>query len=92
MAQTPPRENEDVNRCVTSCRARGRLDGRNLAFYAISPYLQTGVLGAVATEALLCWRQKQVGFTSAALGFGHRDLIEHLHSAGLHSTLGAGGA
>jgi hypothetical protein len=86
VAQTPPREIEDVNRCVISARARGRLIGRNLAFYTTSPYLQTGLLGAEATMQLLEGRHKQTGFTSAAAAFGHRKIIGALHDAGLHCT------
>jgi short subunit dehydrogenase-like uncharacterized protein len=87
VAHTPPREIEDVNRCVVSCRARGRLAGRNLALYATSPYLQTGVLGATAARDLLAGRQRRVGFTSPAAAFGHRVLINALHSAGLHGAV-----
>ena len=87
VAHTPPREIEDVNRCVVSCRARGRLTGRNLALYATSPYLQTGVLGATAARNLLAGRQRRVGFTSPAAAFGHRVLINALHSAGLHGAV-----
>jgi hypothetical protein len=87
MARTPPREVEDVNRCVVSVRARGRLIGRNLAFYATSPYLQTGVLGATATLQLLEGSQKTNGFTSPAAAFGHHALIDALHAAGLHCAI-----
>jgi short subunit dehydrogenase-like uncharacterized protein len=84
VAQTPPREIEDVNRCVVSCRARGRLEGRSLALYATSPYRQTGVLGATAARSLLEGRPRRVGFTSPAGAFGHRTLIQALNQAGLH--------
>ena len=88
MARTPAREIEDVNRCVISARARGRLIGRNLAFYATSPYLQTGVLPTAATLQLLEGAQKTAGFTSPAAAFGHHALIDALHAAGLHCTIG----
>jgi len=87
VAQTPPREVEDVNRCVISCRARGRLAGRNLALYGTSPYLQTGLLGATAAQQLLEGRQAKVGFASPAAAFGHRKLIAALNAAGLHCQI-----
>lgn len=87
VAQTPPREIEDVNRFITSCRARGRLIGRNLVFYGTSPYLQTGLLGAFGAEMLLKGRQRQTGFTSPAAAFGHREMIAALNGAGLLCTL-----
>ena len=84
VAYTPPREAEDVNRCVTSVRARGRLAGRSLVFHATAPYLQTGVLCAAAADMLLGGRHGAVGFASPAQAFGHRRLIAALHQAGLH--------
>lgn len=87
VAQTPPREIEDVNRYVTSCRARGRLIGRNLAFYGTAPYLQTGLLGASAAQTLLESKQRQTGFASPVAAFGHHELIAELNSAGLLCSL-----
>jgi short subunit dehydrogenase-like uncharacterized protein len=87
IAQTPPREIEDVNRCVVSARARGRLAGRNLALYATSPYLQTAALSAASTAQLLEGRQSRIGFASPAAAFGHRYLIDALNSAGLHCAI-----
>ena len=87
IASTPPRENEDVNRCVISVRARGRLAGHNLTYYATSPYLQTGLMMAAAVEAVLAGNAASVGFASPAAAFGHRTIIENLHRAGLHCSL-----
>lgn len=87
VATTPPREIEDVNRCVISCRGRSRLVGRNLALYTTSPYLTTGVLVATAARRLLEGRQDRIGFTSPAAAFGHRRLIEALNAAGLHCAI-----
>lgn len=87
IAMTPPREIEDVNRCVVSARTRGRLVGKNLALYATSPYLQTGALAATATGQLLEGRQAKVGFASPAAAFGHHNLIAALNGAGLHCAI-----
>jgi hypothetical protein len=84
VAYTPPREIEDINRYTTSCRARGRLNGRSLVYYGTSPYLQTGLLGATAAGELLAGRQLRTGFTSPSGAFGPRTLIAALNKAGLH--------
>ena len=69
---------------MISCRARGRLAGRNLALYGTAPYLQTGLLGAEAAQQLLEGRQDKVGFVSPAAAFNHRRLIDALNAGGLH--------
>ena len=83
VAFTPPREIEDVNRCVVSCRARGRLVGREVAAFGTAPYLQTGALAAEATRRLLAGAHRAVGFASPAAAFGARALSAALDDAGL---------
>lgn len=87
IASNPPREDEDVNRCIVSVRARGRLVGCNLTFYATSPYLQTGAIAATAAECVLGGKMRATGFSSPAAAFGHRTFIDSLHRANLHCSL-----
>jgi hypothetical protein len=83
IAFTPPREIEDVNRCVVTCRARGRTVGVDAAMYGTAPYLQTGALAAEATRRLLAGMHGAVGFASPAAAFGPRALSAALEDAGL---------
>ena len=84
IAQTPPREDEEVNRCVISCRGRGRLVGRNVVLYATSPYLQTGAFSAEGARRLLAGSHHTVGFSSPAAAFGARPIISMLNEEALH--------
>lgn len=87
IATTPPREDEDVNRCTISVRARGRLAGCNLTYYATSPYLQTGAMIATAAHMVLDGQNRVSGFASPAQAFGHQTFIDSLHREGLHCRL-----
>ena len=87
IATTPPREDEDVNRCTISVRARGRLAGCNLTYYATSPYLQTGAMIATAAQCLLEGSFHGAGVASPAAACGHHTFIDSLHREGLHCTL-----
>ncbi len=84
IAQTPPREIQEINRCIVSCWGRGTMNGTQVILYGTSPYLQTGALCAEASERILNGRLKATGFASPTRAFGARELIAALAEQGLH--------
>ena len=87
IANTPPRENLEVNRSVISCRARGGFAGRSITLYGSAPYEQTGVLIAEGARQLLAGSVSAKGFVSPANAFGARALLSALARAGLQQAI-----
>lgn len=87
IANTPPREDLEVNRSVISCRARGAFGGRSITLYGSAPYEQTGVLIAEGAHQLLAGNVNARGFVSPANAFGARTLLSALAKAGLQQDI-----
>ena len=87
IANTPPRENLEVNRSVISCRARGAFAGHSITLYGSAPYEQTGVLIAEGARQLLTGSVSAMGFVSPANAFGTKALLSALAKAGLQQDI-----
>ena len=78
----PPKDHLDVQRSVIVCNGQGRQVTSQFVMNLSAPYTWTGDLCAEGAERLLNGQLKQAGFQSAAVAFGHRELLETFHSRG----------
>ena len=78
----PPKDDLDVQRSVIVCSGQGRQVTTQFVMNLSAPYTWTGDICAEAAERLLNGQLKQAGFQSAAVAFGHRELLETFHARG----------
>jgi len=78
----PPKDHVDVQRSVIVCNGQGRQVTTQFVMNLSAPYTWTGDLCAEGAERLLNGQLKQAGFQSAAVAFGHRELLETFHARG----------
>ena len=78
----PPKDTLEVQRSVIVCRGQGQQNTTELVLNMSAPYTWTGEVCAEATERLLSGRLKKAGYQSAAVAFGHRELLATFHKLG----------
>lgn len=78
----PPKDTMDVQRSVIVCRGQGQQVTTEFVMNMSAPYTWTGEVSAEATERLLNGQLKKAGYQSAAVAFGHRELLEAFHKLG----------
>ena len=78
----PPKDDIDVQRSVVICKGQGRNITKEFILNVSAPYTWTGEICAEASVRLLNNECKNMGFQSAAVAFGHRELIETFHALG----------
>jgi short subunit dehydrogenase-like uncharacterized protein len=89
VAQQPPRENPEVNRCLIAVKARGTTHGFEQTYFNTSPYLQTAAMIAEACAQLLGGAPRRTGFASPTQAFGARRLADALAEVQLHQPIGS---
>lgn len=83
QAGTPPRENTREHRTIDVVAGRGTMDFVQCAVFGTCAYRLTGLIQAFAAHSLVYAAPRKVGFASAAVAFGHRELLRTLESHGL---------
>ena len=78
----PQPDTPDVGRSMIVCYGQGRQGNRTFCLSLTTPYCWTGEVCAEAAERLLAGQLKATGFQSAAVAFGHRELLESFHELG----------
>lgn len=78
----PPKDTLDVQRSVIVCRGQGQQVTTQFVMNLSAPYTWTGEVSAEAAERLLNGQLKKAGYQSAAVAFGHRELLEKFHQLG----------
>ncbi|MDH4007903.1 MAG: DUF5938 domain-containing protein [Desulfuromonadales bacterium] len=81
----PAKDSVDTQRSVVACYGRGRQTDNQYALHLAAPYSWTGEICAEAAKRILDGRLKRSGFQSAARAFGHRELLQVWHEAGICS-------
>ena len=80
---TPPRENSRENRTIDVVMGRGSTECVQATIFGTCCYKQTGLIQAFAAHNLIHAAPRKVGFASAAMAFGHREILSMLESQGL---------
>ena len=78
----PPKDDLDIQRSIIVCNGQGRQVTTQFVMNMSAPYTWTGDVCAEAAGRLLNGQLKQAGFQSAAVAFGHRELLETFHARG----------
>jgi len=78
----PPKDTLDVQRSVIACRGQGQQVTTEFIMNLSAPYTWTGEVCVEAAERLLNGQLKKAGYQSAAVAFGHRELLEAFHKLG----------
>ena len=78
VQEEPDKENPLLHRGVVHCNANGSVARSTCTISFHSPYVITGELIAAACRHLLNEEPKVAGFASAAVAFGHREMINFL--------------
>lgn len=81
-ADSPPRENRQIQRNVDWCYGRGNNVTARVVIHGSTGYQMTGLIQAYAATRLLGSDYNGVGFRSPAQLFGHRELMGVLESYG----------
>jgi len=81
----PEVDDIDVQRSMVVCYARGRQTASEFVLHLAAPYSWTGDLCAESAERILNGKLKKTGFQSAAIAFGHRELLKVWHDKGICS-------
>jgi hypothetical protein len=81
-SEEPPKDDRDIHRTVIVCRGQGRQVATSFELSLCAPYTFTGEICAEAAERILTGQLKKAGFQSAAVAFGHRELLESFHKLG----------
>lgn len=82
VSSEPEKDDPDIHRTVIVCRGQGRQVTKTFVLSLCTPYTYTGEVCAEAAERILNGKLKAVGFQSAAVAFGHRELLEVFHKLG----------
>jgi hypothetical protein len=80
--EEPPKDDRDIHRTVIVCRGQGRQVTKTFVLSLCAPYTFTGEICAEGAQRILNGQLKAVGFQSAAVAFGHRELLEIFHELG----------
>ena len=80
---TPPRENSRENRTIDVVLGRGSTEFVQATLFGTCCYKQTGLIQAFAAHNLVHGAPRKVGFASAAMAFGHREILSVLETHGL---------
>jgi Family of unknown function (DUF5938)/Saccharopine dehydrogenase NADP binding domain len=80
---TPPPESLLINRTIDVVVGRGSTDSVHCALFGTCCYKQTGLLQAFAAHKLIQAAPHKVGFASAAVAFGAREVLGVLEDHGL---------
>jgi short subunit dehydrogenase-like uncharacterized protein len=83
QAGTPPRENARENRTIDVIVGRGSTDVLQCVLVGTCCYKQTGLMQAFAAHNLIHASPRKVGFASAAVAFGSREVLAVLENHGL---------
>ncbi len=78
----PPKDSRDIHRSVIVCRGQGRQVTHTFMLSVCAPYTFTGEICAEGAARLLKGQLKAAGFQSAAVAFGHRELLRAFHELG----------
>lgn len=78
----PEPDTPNVGRSMIVCYGQGKQGNRTFCLSLTTPYCWTGEICAEAADRLLSGKLKAVGFQSAAVAFGHRELLESFHELG----------
>ena len=78
----PPKDTMEVQRSVIVCRGQGQQVTTEFVMNMSAPYTWTGEICAEGAERLLNGQLKKAGYQSAAVAFGHRELLEAFHKLG----------
>jgi Family of unknown function (DUF5938)/Saccharopine dehydrogenase NADP binding domain len=81
-SEEPPKDDRDIHRTVIVCRGQGRQVTTTFELSLCAPYTFTGEICAEAAQRILAGQLKKPGFQSAAVAFGHRELLECFHELG----------
>jgi short subunit dehydrogenase-like uncharacterized protein len=80
---TPPRENSREHRTIDVIVGRGSMEIAQCVIVGTCCYKQTGLMQAFGAHSLLYGGPRQVGYSSPAAAFGHREILKTLESHGL---------
>ena len=78
----PPKDTMEVQRSVIVCRGQGQQVTTEFVMNMSAPYSWTGEICAESTERLLNGKLRKAGYQSAAVAFGHRELLKVFHELG----------
>ncbi|MFD4603815.1 saccharopine dehydrogenase family protein [Streptomyces sp. NPDC058464] len=81
-ADSPPRENRQIQRSVDWCTARGNTATARVVIHSSTGYQMTGLMQAYTAMRLLGSTHNGTGFRSPAELVGHRELMGALESYG----------
>lgn len=83
QGSTPPRENAREQRTIDVVVGRGSTDFAQCVIFGTCCYRQTGLMQAFAAHNLVHTPPRRVGFASAAVAFGHHEVLRALEGHGL---------
>ena len=81
-ADSPPRENRQIQRSIDWCAARGNSATARVVIHSSTGYQMTGLMQAYAASRLLGCTHHGVGFCSPAQLLGHREMMGAIQSYG----------
>ncbi len=79
---TPPRENAREQRTIDVIVGRGSLESARVTLFGTCCYKQTGLMQAWAAHNLIHGKPRQLGYSSPAAAFGHREILRTLEHHG----------
>lgn len=83
MSQGEPEPDKpDSGRSMVVCYGQGPQGSKTFSLNLTTPYCWTGEMCSEAAERLLAGKLKVAGFQSAAVAFGHRELLQVFHKLG----------
>ncbi|GAB3101449.1 saccharopine dehydrogenase [Aestuariicella hydrocarbonica] len=82
----PEPDTPDTGRSMVVCYGQGPQGNTTFCLSLTTPYCFTGEICAEAAERILNGQLKKSGFQSAAVAFGHRELLEVFHELGYSNS------